>query len=226
VEKRYALFLDILRRFQSVGLLEELILIGSWCQHFYRNYFKGQKYTPTIRTRDMDFLVPRPVRIKKRVDVVSLLKDEGFLITFSGDAGYMRLIHPEMIVEFLVPEKGRGSDKPYPLPQLGINAQPLRFLDYLVQNTMRIEAEGIKIKIPHPAAFGLHKLIISTRRKTEDKLLKERREALEVIKALIEKGEADEIKIMFEKMPVRWRRKILNVLENIGYKDIIKILKE
>lgn len=174
MEKRYALFLDVLRRFQSAGLLKELVLIGSWCQHFYRSYFTGQRYTPAIRTRDIDFLVPLPVRIKKRFDVVSMLKNEGFVVSFSGDAGYMRLMHPEMIVEFLVPEKGRGSDKPYPLPQLGINAQPLRFLDYLVQNTISIETEGkgIRIKVPHPAAFGLHKLIISTRRKTEEKLLR------------------------------------------------------
>ncbi|KAF0145983.1 MAG: hypothetical protein FD156_351 [Nitrospirae bacterium] len=127
MEKRYALFLEVLRRFQAAGLLEELVLIGSWCQHFYRSYFADLRYTPAIRTRDMDFLVPVPFRIKNKVDVEKLLRDEGFVVTFSGGAGYMKLMHPELIVEFLVPEKGKGSDKPYPLPQLGMNAQPLRF---------------------------------------------------------------------------------------------------
>ena len=164
MEKRYALFLEVLRRFQAAGLLKELILIESWCQHFYRSYFAGLRYTPTIRTRDIDFLVPVPFRIKNKVDVEELLRDEGFVVTFSGGAGYMKLMHPDLIVEFLVPEKGKGSDRPYPLPQLSMNAQPLRFLDYLLQNTIRIEAEGLKIKVPHPAAFALHKLIISTRR--------------------------------------------------------------
>lgn len=139
MEKRYALFLEVLVRFQAAGLLEELILIGSWCQHFYRSYFKGMKYTPSIRTRDMDFVVRVPLRIKNKVDVEELLRDKGFVVTFSSGAGYMKLMHPELIVEFLVPEKGMGSDKPYPLPQLGMNAQPLRFLDYLLQNTILIE---------------------------------------------------------------------------------------
>jgi hypothetical protein len=95
VEKRYALFLEVLRRFQAAGLLKELILIGNWCQHFYRSYFAGLRYTPTIRTRDIDFLVPVPFRIKNKVDVEELLRDEGFVVTFSGGAGYMKLMHPE-----------------------------------------------------------------------------------------------------------------------------------
>jgi hypothetical protein len=61
VEKRYALCLDVLRRFQDVGILQEVILIGSWCLLFYREYFEGMKYTSAIRTRDIDFLVPLPV---------------------------------------------------------------------------------------------------------------------------------------------------------------------
>lgn len=225
MEKRYALFLEVLRRFQAAGLLKELILIGSWCQHFYRSYFTGLRYTPTIRTRDMDFLVPVPFRIKNKVDVEELLRDEGFVVIFSGGAGYMKLMHPDLIVEFLVPEKGKGSDRPYPLPQLGMNAQPLRFLDYLLQNTIRIEAEGLKINVPHPAAFALHKLIISARRTKEEKLLKDRKEALAVLTALVRKGDACEIRKMFEKMPAGWRKRVLNVLTETDNVKIMRILK-
>jgi len=225
VEKRYALFLEVLRRFQAAGLLKELILIGSWCQHFYRSYFAGLRYTPTIRTRDIDFLVPVPFRIKNKVDVEELLRDEGFVVTFSGGAGYMKLMHPDLIVEFLVPEKGKGSDRPYPLPQLSMNAQPLRFLDYLLQNTIRIEAEGLKIKVPHPAAFALHKLIISTRRTKEEKLLKDRKEALAILTVLVRKGDAGEIRKMFEKMPAGWRKRVLDVLTDTGNVGIMRILK-
>lgn len=225
MEKRYALFLEVLRRFQAAGLLKELILIGSWCQHFYRSYFAGLRYTPTIRTRDIDFLVPVPFRIKNKVDVEELLRDEGFVVTFSGGAGYMKLMHPDLIVEFLVPEKGKGSDRPYPLPQLSMNAQPLRFLDYLLQNTIRIEAEGLKIKVPHPAAFALHKLIISTRRTKEEKLLKDRKEALAILTVLVRKGDAGEIRKMFEKMPAGWRKRVLDVLTDTGNVGIMRILK-
>ena len=206
-------------------MLKELILIESWCQHFYRSYFAGLRYTPTIRTRDIDFLVPVPFRIKNKVDVEELLRDEGFVVTFSGGAGYMKLMHPDLIVEFLVPEKGKGSDRPYPLPQLSMNAQPLRFLDYLLQNTIRIEAEGLKIKVPHPAAFALHKLIISTRRTKEEKLLKDRKEALAILTVLVRKGDAGEIRKMFEKMPAGWRKRVLDVLTDTGNVGIMRILK-
>ncbi len=224
MEKRYALFLEVLKRFQAAGLLEELVLIGSWCQHFYKSYFAGIRYTPTIRTRDIDFLVPVPFRIKNKVDVEELLRDKGFVVTFSGGAGYMKLMHPELIVEFLVPEKGKGSDKPYPLPQLSMNAQPLRFLDYLLQNTICIEAEGLKINVPHPAAFALHKLIISARRIKEEKLLKDRKEAVAVLTALVRKGDEGEIKSMFDGMPSRWRKRVIDVLTEMGNVEIRNII--
>lgn len=154
MEKRYALFLEVLRRFQAAGLLKELILIGSWCQHFYRSYFAGLRYTPTI-----------------------------------------------------------------------MNAQPLRFLDYLLQNTIRIEAEGLKINVPHPAAFALHKLIISARRTKEEKLLKDRKEALAVLTALVRKGDAGEIRSMFDRLSAGWRKRVLNVLTETDNVKIMRILK-
>jgi len=43
-----------------------------------------------------------------------MLKDLGFIEDFHRK-GLIRLNHPELIIEFLVPEKGRGRDTPYPL---------------------------------------------------------------------------------------------------------------
>ena len=51
----------------------------------------------------------------------------------------MKLDHPELILEFLVPERGKGIDKPYPLPRLGINATTLRFLNFLSCNTIKVK---------------------------------------------------------------------------------------
>lgn len=224
MQKKYALFLRVLRKFNDAGILNEAVLVGSWCMYFYKDYFSTISYSPSIRTKDIDFLVPLPVKSKKKIDIVRLLKDEGFIVTFNN-SGYMRLEHPELMIEFLVPERGRGTDKPYPLPQFGVNAQALRFLDFLIQNAIEIESNGIRIKIPHPAAFGLHKLIISKRRKTEEKLLKERREALNILGTLIEQGESGTIKAMFNSMPGSWRKKVLDSLTESDDKDIMTILK-
>ncbi|MBI5181337.1 MAG: hypothetical protein HZA06_00310 [Nitrospirae bacterium] len=203
--------------------MNETILIGSWCMYFYKKYFTAVKYNPSIRTKDIDFLIPLPAKSKKKIDIVELLKPEGFIVTFSN-SGYMRLEHPEIMIDFLVPERGKGIDKPYPLPHLGVNAQALRFLDFLVDNTIAIKSDNIIVRVPHPAAFGLHKLIISKRRKTEEKSLKERREAITVLNTLIKKGESNKIKAMFDTMPITWRKKTLQILkesENKGITDIL-----
>lgn len=156
MEENYALCRDVLRRFHRAGALDDLVLVGSWCLLFYRMYFAGTSYQPTIRTRDVDFLVPSAKRIKAKADVAALLKDMGFVLSFKGSAGFIQLMHPELIVEFLVPEIGRGREKPVPLPGLGVNAQPMRYLDFLASNTITVTAEDLTIRVPHPAAYGLH----------------------------------------------------------------------
>ncbi|MFC2160644.1 GSU2403 family nucleotidyltransferase fold protein [Acidobacteriota bacterium] len=209
--KNYALCNEVLKRLRDSGVLENIIVIGSWCIYFYKDYFREIDYNSLIRTRDIDFLVPIPPAFKEKVDVHELLKDLGFLIDFHRD-GYIRLVHPELIIEFLVPEKGRGFDKPYPLPQLGVNAQSLRFLEYLETNSMKIESDHLILNVPHPAAFALHKLIISERRPKEEKRIKERREAIHILNCLIEKGDKEIVKRLFESIPRRWKTKVVNAL--------------
>ena len=46
--------------------------------------------------------------------------------------GYTKYVHPELELEFLIAELGRGKgNKPYEIPKLHINAQGLRFLNLL-----------------------------------------------------------------------------------------------
>ncbi|MEW6619919.1 MAG: GSU2403 family nucleotidyltransferase fold protein [bacterium] len=225
MEKKYELCLEVLRRLQKERVLEEIIIVGSWCIYFYREYFSKTNYSSSIRTRDIDFLVPLPLHLKKKVDIPELLKDMGYIIDFHR-SGYIRLLHPELIIEFLVPEKGRGVDKPYPLPQLGVNAQRLRFLDFLAQNTIVLKTEELTLNLPHPAAFGLHKLIVSSRRTKEEKRIKEREEAVKVLNALIDQGEEKLIKDLFDSMLAGWKKKILNILKKFGGERILNILEE
>jgi hypothetical protein len=140
VEENYALCLDVLRTFKRAGVLDEVVLVGSWCLHFYREYFTCAAFHPTIRTRDVDLLVPLPNRPSKKVNVAELLKDKVFIVSLSGAGGFMRLVHPELIVEFFVPERGRGTDKPVRLPGFAANTQALRFLDFPASHTITLDA--------------------------------------------------------------------------------------
>ena len=223
MKSQYDLCLEVLSRLQKADVLEQIIIIGSWCIYFYQDYFRDKTYSSSIRTRDIDFLVPIPTKFKKKTDIPEMLKDLGFIEDFHRK-GLIRLIHPELIIEFLVPQKGKGRDTPYPLPELGINAQALRFLDFLIENTITLEFNNLRLNLPHPAALGLHKLIISSKRIKEEKRIKERSEAIRILNALIKKGEKEKIKNLFESIPRRWKTKVINALEKDEGKKIIDIL--
>ncbi len=221
-KNQYKLCVEVLSRLHAVGTLNDLVLIGSWCVPFYENYFSGIEYKKGIKTRDIDFLIPSPKNIKIKVDIPELLKDLGFVIGFKGQKGYIRLEHPQLVVEFLVPEKGKGLDKPYPLPQLGVNAVSLRFLTFLAESTIRAEVGHFSIVLPHPVHFALHKLIISERRLKEDKAAKDKSTAIDILKALIQKGEVLAVKKVFDSLPSRWQKKIVKGLGE--EKEILTLL--
>ncbi len=65
-KKQYSLCIEVLKTLNKSGALKHLILIGSWCSYFYDQYFKGMIYEPIIKTRDLDFLVPVPVKLKEK----------------------------------------------------------------------------------------------------------------------------------------------------------------
>ncbi|MEW6008590.1 MAG: GSU2403 family nucleotidyltransferase fold protein, partial [Candidatus Omnitrophota bacterium] len=133
-KNQYKLCLEVLRRLNGAGVLEDVILIGSWCIPFYQSYFSGTEYSSTIRTRDIDFLVPHPRSVQVNVNIPDLLKNLGFIIGYRGAKGYIKLEHPDLTVEFLSPERGKGTNKPIPIPKLGVNAVALRFLNLLTEN--------------------------------------------------------------------------------------------
>lgn len=55
MEKQPELVIKVLKRMSEAGILDHILLIGSWCTSFYKDYFKGTDYAPTIKTRDIDF---------------------------------------------------------------------------------------------------------------------------------------------------------------------------
>jgi len=229
VEKKQSeLCFEILRRFHKAGILKDFILIGSWCAYFYNEYFSGTPYLDrvAIKTRDIDFLIENPAKIKQKVGIPELLKDLGFITVFKGHEGYIKLEHPDLLLEFLVPEKGRGTDKPYPLPKLGVNAVSLRFLISLSSNTIKVKVEDFSITLPHPANFALHKLIIFQRRLKADKATKDKSIAIEILKSLVDKGESALVKQVFNSIPQKWQNRIIKGLDKSEDKEILELLEK
>lgn len=213
------LCLEVLRRMEKAGVLRGLVLIGSWCAYFYPDYFGGKTKLSALRTRDIDFLIPTPPKLKGEIRMTELLEDLGFIPDRQGE-GYVRLSHPELIIDFLVAERGKGTDKPYAVKALGVKAQALRFVGLLAEDTVEVKSRGLTLTLPHPVNFGLQKLIVSGRRADRDKGAKDRLQAVEVLRAVIERGEGEEIRRKYRKLPAGWRKSIAEALKTTDAEDL------
>jgi hypothetical protein len=208
VNPQYELCREVLVKLETAGVLRHLVLVGSWCLLVYQKYFAQTGALRTLRTRDLDFLVPIPLRIPLAVDVPDLLADIGFVPGHRGEEGYMILQHPELLVEFLVPERGRGYAGAYPLRQLGMNAQPLRFMDLALMKPMPGELFKMVVRVPHPACFALHKLIVSARRKDVAKKQRDIESAIEILELLRKQDAYSDVVEVLRSLPQTWQRTI------------------
>jgi hypothetical protein len=189
-----------------------MMLIGSWSLHFYRFAFEDHDALPAFRTLDVDFLIPDIHQVKKEVDIPQLLKEEGFISSYNRASGMVKFDHPDLRVEFLVPELGRGHDKPLEIKKLGIRAQSLRYLNSLAGYPRVISHENLHIRVPEPAAFALHKLIISTRRSNKEKAGKDLQMAVGLLEFLYTRPhEARRIKSILGAIPKKWLETILSI---------------
>ncbi len=213
-KNQYNLCCEVLQRLEREDVLNHVVLIGSWCLLAYKDFFKSKQYSPGIRTRDIDILVPLPHNFGRKVDIEELLKDLDFVTSFNGSDGYMQFVHSDLMLEFLVPERGRGTGKPFVIPDLGINAQPLRFMDFLAGNIIKLKFAGVKISVPHPCHFALLKVIISARRNKPVKKENDIRQAIEVLRALIEAKEGKMLKEVFSSCPKTWQKNIIKILKD------------
>lgn len=199
---------EILKIFDENNLWGEGIeLIGSWCFMLYQRHF-GVKSFP-LRTLDIDFLIPWPYKAKKKIDLIELLKPLGFQMSFNSD-GSIYLWSSEIKIEFLTAERGKGSEHAKEIKNLSIKAIPLRFVDILFKDPVLVKEEGISVSIPNPAAYAVHKLLISRRRKNKDKKRKDLEQALLVLDAI----DLKEVNDIYKTLPKPWKKAILGALDN------------
>lgn len=102
-----------------------------------------------------------------------------------------RQTRSNLLVEFLTPsfEDDEGLK---PLAALGVYAQSLHYLNYLVAEPINAAVpyrSGVLVRIPRPERFAIHKLIVADRRQTGPdslKSVKDRRQAAFLIRILAE----------------------------------------
>lgn len=185
----------------------------------YKEYFGNPVEISVQRTADLDILVPNPPRIHKEVDVSLILKELGFDRKVSPLDGYEKYVHPDLEVEFLTPERGKGREKPYVIDKLHINAQGLRYLDLIQSHVMKTSFRGISLNVPEPTAYVLHKFIISGRRKKSFKKEKDIETARQIGEYLLElEDQRKKMRKIYLGLPEKWKKNLMKIIKGASAK--------
>jgi hypothetical protein len=210
VESGEKLFFRILAELDAAGVLQQIVLIGSWVLPVYRSFFGENPEIPLLRTTDIDFLVGNPPRITTLCDVPKILAGLGFETEWAAHGGYCKYVHPEMEVEFLIPEIGRGSDRSVSVKVLNVQAQSLRYLSMAYDYSMVADYRGLKIRVPDPEAFILLKILVIPRRKDKVKVEKDTYTVRALGGFLLSRPDRKEKLLnLFRHLPKSWQKTIL-----------------
>ena len=128
----------------------------------------------------------------------------------------------ETLIEFLTPSF-RPEEDIRDLPALGVSAQSLHFLNYLIADPIKaavLYRSGVLVQIPRPERFAIHKLIVADRRRGGPdalKSVKDRAQAAFLISVLAE-DRPDDLAEAYEAAignGVKWRDRIAASLKRM-----------
>lgn len=165
------------------------VLVGTSAFRCYEAELGIRLNDAAAATQDIDVAMHRTITVAATEPSVSkILTRMGYVPSITAntpDAKPWCWTKGEMLVEFLTPAIGRGGQ----IAKLGIHAQQLKFLDYLLVNPIRVPViyqSGVLVNVPEPARYAVHKLILASRRSKEsrEKSLKDRWQASQLIEAL------------------------------------------
>lgn len=222
--EKFEILYKVLKDLDTAGVLDKVILIGSWCQNFYKKELVKSEEIPVARTTDADILVPKTFNIKSEVNIPSILEKHGFIIERQHTTGVTMFTNPELKIEFLTNAGAKSAEGPYEFKKLRIVAQELHFMGIPEHNNQKIRFRDLTINIPEPEAFALHKLIVSQRRLKPEKAAKDLEAAIALFKYFEgKKKHIQRFNEIFKSLPKGWRDRIKQALENTGVKvDYLK----
>ncbi len=149
------------------------VLIGTHAFLAFGNML-GVKWGDASRTQDIDFAhagkrlsiaLPGDVKVNMHDAITSLEMGLLPVASLSAKAGatYLNPREPEFRLDFLTPLH-RAGEKPYEHPQLGVTLQPLKFMEFSleqVQQAVLFSGERcVVVNVPQPARYALHKLLV------------------------------------------------------------------
>lgn len=152
------------------------VLVGSHAFALYGNMLGVEWASETTRTQDVDIAAEYRLLIgvpDRQVNLRQALMESelGFIevpaLDRKSPSTRFRIKGKQLSVDILTPMLGRANAKPIHLASLDTYAEPVRFLDYLLdeaQPAVLVARAGILVNVPAPARYALHKLVICERR--------------------------------------------------------------
>jgi len=181
------------------------VLIGTQAFTVLGNMLGVRWKAAAIRTLDIDIAGERVMEIALpdiEADIPQALEslNMGFLPFPPLDPGNastsFKVRGNPLRVDIVTPSKARMTDKPVPIPRFRTSAQPMKFLDFLIENPAQgaiVDGGGVLVNVPSPARFALHKLLVAKERPVSmhDKTEKDFNQATQVLEVLIEERPGD-----------------------------------
>lgn len=181
----------ILENMHKSGALEHIVLIGSWALHIYQHN-NPEYQSDLLTTNDIDFSIHRAFDTKKKSSpsIRSTLEQLGYVSFPKGGPPEGQVFRPgiefgenELSVEFLC-APGRWVKEPYLVKGLSVIATPVKYQDFIIDNTTIMEYKNIKVNVPVPEYYAAHKISISQERKGPEKEEKDLLCAAKVLKVI------------------------------------------
>lgn len=184
----------------------------------------GVRWKSGLRTQDIDLAAARTLQLAAPQSEVDLPKaldalNMGFLpvpgLRPKSPQTSFKVRGQTLRVDLLTPARGARDGKPVAITRLKAAAQPLEFLDYLLEApvaTPLVNGGATLVNVPDPARFALHKLILSGRRPVaeQSKAGKDRQQAAELIEVLQEDrpGDLSLAADALRDRPAAWRKRL------------------
>ena len=205
----------VLKSFADAGVFDAgAVLVGTHAFGVFGNLLGVRWAGAHLRTADVDVaavsLAASPERDNADAEKALERLEMGFIPVPGLDPRHpstsFKVRGESLRVDFLAPGK-EGS--PVRLPSLSTSAQPLPYMDYLIENPEKaavLDAGGFLVLVPSPARFALHKVIVSTERPTsqETKAIKDLAQAAQMLEHLAESRPGD-LRLAVQALKKAWR---------------------
>jgi hypothetical protein len=201
-----------------------VVLVGTLAYQLYPCLVGHYLSAGALKTHDADLLVARIVAPKVAIGepLEEILKraDPSFAANMSqSDRLPKNFVASSGFQVDVITTKGR-SDRPVLVKGLHCSAIPLRYMEYLTETAIEAVAlygSGVLVRVPDPARYAVHKLIVMGDRPTHSrKAGKDQEQAQELFEALQETDQiADAIEDARSRGP-KWRKAVDAGLKKIG----------